>query len=99
METRPAAGAAPPPDRVLGATAVYNEEHRVGVFVDALKRPGLVDAFVVVNDGSTDRGPELLRAGGIRVLDQPHQGLGAAIKHAVRYARKPFVRSVHGRRM
>ena len=88
MEARTVPGAARTPDRVLGATAVYNEEHRIGVFVEALRRPGLVDAFVVVNDGSTDRGPDLLRANGIRVLDQPHRGLGAAIKHAVRYARE-----------
>jgi dolichol-phosphate mannosyltransferase len=74
-------------DRILGVTAVYNEERRIGVFVEALKRPGPVDAFVVVNDGSTDRSADLLRENGIQVLDQPHLGLGAAIKHAVRFAR------------
>lgn len=87
VEERPGPPAAKTQDRVLGATAVYNEENRVGVFVEALKRPGIVDAFVVVDDGSTDRSAELLRENGIQVLDQPHSGLGAAIKHAIRHAR------------
>ena len=76
-----------PPHRVLGVTAVYNEESRAEAMGQRLAATGLVDDFVVVNDGSTDRSAEILRAHGVHVLDQAHLGLGAAIKHAVRHAR------------
>ena len=76
-----------PPHRILGITAVYNEEARADAMGQRLGATGLVDDFVVVNDGSTDRSAQILRAHGVRVLDQAHLGLGAAIKCAVRYAR------------
>lgn len=76
-----------PGEKILAATAVYNEEDRVGSLAARLV-PGLADEVVVVNDGSTDRSAEILRAHGIKVLDQPHLGLGASIKRVVRYARE-----------
>jgi dolichol-phosphate mannosyltransferase len=74
-----------PGHRVLAMFAFWNEGQKIGQIVPRL-RTGLVDEFVAVNDGSTDDGPALLRAAGLRVLDQPHRGAGAAIKTAVRYA-------------
>ena len=51
-------------------------------------RPGLVDKWLPVDDGSTDDGPALLRQHGIEPLTQPaRRGIGAAIKAVVRYAR------------
>jgi dolichol-phosphate mannosyltransferase len=76
-----------PGEKVLAATAVYNEEDRVGSLAESFV-PGLADEVVVVDDGSTDRSAEILRAHGIKVLEQPHLGLGASIKHIVRYARE-----------
>jgi dolichol-phosphate mannosyltransferase len=63
----------------------YNEEGKLAAMAPRL-RAGLVDKFVGVNDGSTDRGPRILREHGIEVLDIPHTGAGACIKHAVRHA-------------
>lgn len=81
-----AGGSIYPGHRVLAMFAFWNEATRLAQLAPRL-RPGLVDEFVAVNDGSTDDGPELLRRAGIRVLDQGHCGAGAAIKAAVRYAR------------
>jgi len=47
---------------------------------------GLVDQFIAINDGSTDRGPEILRSHGVKVLDQPRCGVGACIKRAIKHA-------------
>jgi dolichol-phosphate mannosyltransferase len=80
-------GSVYPGHKVLAMFPFYNE----GEKLDALARkivPGLVDAFIAVNDGSTDDGPARLRRYGLTVLDQQRSGLGAAITHSVRYARE-----------
>jgi dolichol-phosphate mannosyltransferase len=64
----------------------YNEGAKIRRLAERI-RPGLVDKFVAVNDGSTDEGPDILRQNGITVLDQPRRGIGAAIKRSVAYAR------------
>lgn len=76
-----------PGHRVLAMFPVYNEQDKLP---DLLRKceSGLVDEFVAVNDGSTDRSPEILRERGITVLDQAHLGLGACIKRAVRFGRQ-----------
>lgn len=92
--TRPAATAeraegeqAPyPGHNVLAFAPVYNEERRVAALA-ARWSDGLADRFVVVNDGSTDRSADVLREHGIEVIDQPHRGLGAAVKRAIRFGR------------
>ena len=73
--------------RVLATFPFFDEEEKVALMAGRL-RSGLVDAFVGVNDGSTDKGPDILRQRGIEVLDQPHMGVGACIKRAVRHARE-----------
>ena len=65
----------------------YNEEDKLTAMAPRL-RPGLVDTFLGLNDGSTDGGPALLRQHGIPVLDLPHTGAGACIKRAVGYAQE-----------
>ena len=76
-----------PGHRVLLMFPVYNEGPKLTQLAGKL-RDGLVDKVIAVNDGSTDEGPEILRAYGVEVVDQPHTGLGASIKRAVRYARE-----------
>ncbi len=76
-----------PGHRVLLMFPVYNEGPKLNQLAAKL-RDGLVDKIIAVNDGSTDESPELLRAHGVEVVDQPHSGLGAAIKRAVGYARE-----------
>ncbi len=74
-----------PGHRVLAMFPLYNEEEKMTAMAPRL-RPGLVDRFIAVNDGSTDRGPQILRQHGIEVVDMPHRGVGSCIKRAVRYA-------------
>jgi dolichol-phosphate mannosyltransferase len=76
-----------PPHKILAMFPVYNEEGKVGALADKCV-PGLADEFIAVDDGSTDRSPAILREKGLHVLDQPHAGLGAAIKRGVRYGRE-----------
>ena len=71
--------------RVLAMFPFFNEEDKIALLAPRLQ-PGLVDCFVGINDGSTDKGPEILRAHGITVLDQPRLGVGASIKRAIRFA-------------
>ncbi len=76
-----------PGHRVLAMFPFYNEEGKLAAMAPRL-RSGLVDKFIGVNDGSTDRGPQILRSHGIEVVDIPHTGAGACIKRAVRYAQE-----------
>jgi len=76
-----------PAHRVLAAFPFFNEEDKLRQMAPRL-REGYVDAFIGVNDGSTDRGSEILRQHGINVIDQPHRGVGACIKQAVKHARE-----------
>src|SRR5437667_11880584 len=73
--------------RVLATFPFFNEEEKLGPMAERLS-VGLVDTFVGVNDGSTDRGPEILRQHGITVIDQLHLGAGACLKKAVGFAQE-----------
>ncbi|HVS35352.1 MAG TPA: glycosyltransferase family 2 protein [Gemmataceae bacterium] len=74
----------------LTAIPVYNEERSVAAVLDEVRRYS--PHILVVNDGSTDRTPELLaRQPGIEVVSHPHnRGYGAALISAFEYA------AVHG---
>jgi dolichol-phosphate mannosyltransferase len=63
----------------------FNEGPKIAQMAERL-REGIVDKFIGVNDGSTDDGPDVLRLHGIEVIDQLHNGAGACIKRAVKYA-------------
>ena len=73
--------------RVLATPIAFNEEAKIGAVVDrCLAVPG-VD-FAVVDDGSTDRTPAIIRAKGVRCLRHgERRGVGAAIRTAVQAAR------------
>ncbi len=74
--------------RVICGVGAYNEERTIG---DVLARfePGVVDEVVVLDDGSTDRTPEIVARAGVTCLRHPtRRGVGAAIKTVVRYARE-----------
>ena len=73
--------------RTLGMFPFHNEREKLALLVPRIQ-PGLVDAWMPVDDGSTDDGPEILRRHGFEMLRHPERrGLGAAIKTAVRYGR------------
>ncbi len=72
--------------RVLTAIPVYNEEGKVQDVLREVRRTS--PTILVVDDGSTDRTPELLaRETGIEVLTHPrNRGYGAALISAFDYA-------------
>ena len=72
----PATATIYPGHRVLAMFPFYNEGSKLRTLAEKLK-PGLVDEFVAVNDGSTDEGPDILRQSGVIVFDQSRSGIGA----------------------
>ncbi len=88
---QPGSGPAGPPvypgHRVIAMFPFHDERDKLAKLVVKI-RPGLVDTWLPVDDGSSDDGPDLLRRHGIEPLVQPaRSGIGAAIKAVVRYAR------------
>ncbi len=73
--------------RVLVTPIAFNEAAKIGSVLDrCLAVPGL--ALAVVDDGSTDATPSVIRAKGVRCLSHPQRrGVGAAIRTAIRTAR------------
>ncbi len=71
---------------VLTAVPVYNEERHLENVLHEVRR--YTPDILVVNDGSTDRTPELLaRQEGVRVVTHPrNRGYGAALISAFDYA-------------
>jgi dolichol-phosphate mannosyltransferase len=70
---------------------VYNEEAQIGPLLDRFRQvleKGIVHEVLAVDDGSTDRTPEILRRYDYcTVITHPtHQGCGDAIRSAYRYA-------------
>jgi glycosyltransferase involved in cell wall biosynthesis len=73
---------------------VYNQERYVAECVaSALDQTFADREVVVVDDGSTDRTPEILAAFGdrIRYVRQENRGAAAALNHGVRLARGEYV--------
>lgn len=72
---------------------VYNEERSVGDLLKRVQRVPVPKEIVVVDDGSTDRTPELVRSIlGIRVITHPHNcGKGVAIRSGLAHAQGDVV--------
>jgi len=66
--------------RVIAMAPVLNEEEKIGEVVRRIPRP-LVDEVLVIDDGCTDRSPEVARELGARVLSMGRVvGVGAALR-------------------
>ena len=73
--------------RVLAMAPVLNEEQKIGEVVRRMPRD-TVDEVLIVDDGSTDRSPQVARDGGATVIELGATlGVGAAIRTAYDYAR------------
>lgn len=65
---------------VIAMAPVYNEERKIGDVVRRTPRP-LVDELLVIDDGCTDRSPDVARELGARVLPMGAcVGVGAALR-------------------
>lgn len=73
--------------RVAVLIPAYNEEGKIGPTVRRVDRR-LVDACVVIDNGSTDATPAVARDSGATVLPYADiRGVGAALRHGLSYAR------------
>ena len=71
---------------VVAIAPVLNEEAKIETVVRRMPRP-LVDEVLVVDDGSTDRSPDVARAAGATVFPMGRTvGVGAALRAAYRHA-------------
>jgi cellulose synthase/poly-beta-1,6-N-acetylglucosamine synthase-like glycosyltransferase len=68
---------------------VYNEEPLLGSCLAALKQQeyGASYEIVVVNNACTDHSPDIARAMGARVIDEPHKGVVHALRAGFAAAR------------
>ena len=65
--------------KVVAVIPALNEEGSIAQVVTAVPRD-LVSEIIVVNNGSTDRTPEIAAKAGARVVSEPQRGYGAACK-------------------
>jgi glycosyltransferase involved in cell wall biosynthesis len=64
----------------------YNEERYIRTAVEDFARTGVVDEIVVVDNNSRDRTPEEARSTVARVVHEPVQGYGYALRRGLREA-------------
>lgn len=71
--------------KILAFIPVYNEEKRIGRVLGKFPDK-VVDEILVVNDGSTDNTPNIIKEFDIRTMDNgKRRGIGVGIKKAIRY--------------
>jgi len=82
------------------AIPLYNKEKEIaGTIRGILAQSTQPLEVIIVNDGSTDRGPEIARSFGsplIHVVDQPNAGVSAARNRAVAEARGEYIAFLDG---
>ena len=74
--------------KIIALVPAYNEEGKVGRVVERTDHR-IVDTFLVIDDGSTDRTAEIVSQRGAEVLSlTPSRGVGAALRCGFDYARR-----------
>lgn len=77
--------------RVLACAIAFNEKAKIVRVVERAQEAPVagVTTFMVCDDGSTDGTAEAVEAAGVEVIRQsPRQGVGAAIRRVIHYARQ-----------
>jgi|SRR5688572_6308291 len=69
----------------------YNEAPNVGAAIADFLATGVVDEIVVVDNNSIDGTGHAAREAGARVVQEPSQGYGHALRRGLREARSDFV--------
>lgn len=73
---------------MIAMAPVLNEEQKIGEVVRRMPRD-VVDEVLVIDDGCTDRSPEVARARGATILALGRTvGVGAALREGYKYAQK-----------
>jgi len=72
--------------RVTVILPAYNEELHIGSAVEDFSLPGVVDEVIVVDNNSRDRTVEAAAATSARVVAEPAQGYGYALRRGLREA-------------
>ena len=74
--------------RILAVPVAYNEEAAIGRILERFKEVSSVD-LAVMDDGSTDQTPVIVRTLGVPLIRHPQRGgVGAAIRTAYAWARE-----------
>ena len=74
--------------KTLVIIPVYNEENRIKTVLERF-REVRIDRVMVVDDGSTDTTPEVLRGFDVEIISHPQkQGVGSCIRDGIDYARE-----------
>lgn len=75
---------------------VFNEEKTINVIIENVKKQKLVGQIIIVDDGSKDSSPEIIRnlkskIEIVKIYHENNRGKGACINSAKKYISKPFV--------
>lgn len=72
-----------------------DEENNIGICIEkvncVLAKEGIGAEVIVVDNGSTDRSPEIARAKGARVISEPRRGYGAAYLAGLKEAKGRYI--------
>lgn len=79
-----------PVPRISVIIPVLNEEESIGKVIDAIPRD-MVTEIVCVDNGCTDRTPEIARDKGARVVHEPRKGYGSACWTGIQVANRPDI--------
>jgi dolichol-phosphate mannosyltransferase len=67
---------------------VYNEENRIKTVLEKFKEVE-INRVLVINDGSTDTTPEVLKGFDVEIINHPEkEGVGSCIRDGIDYARE-----------